>query len=385
MVRVVSILFFTLLICCSVAAQPATLNVAAFDRQRILKAANQYLKKAPITITASHSPHSAGGMHDFFSEGDYWWPDPQNPNGPYIQRDGMTNPDNFVEHRRALMRLSVQVPALASAYLITRDERYAKHAVRHLRAWFLDPSTRMNPNLQYAQAIHGRFTGRGIGVIDTIHLVEVARAIEVLKDSPALSMTELGGITQWFTDYLQWMATSKNGLEEREAKNNHGTCWVMQVAAFAHLVGDQKLLDYCRERFKTVIVPNQIAADGSFPQELRRTKPYGYSLFNLDAMATICQILSTSTDNLWTFEADGRGLRRVMDYMFPYIRDKKSWPLKPDVMYDSEWPMRHSSLLFAGLALDHPDYLEVWKRLPADSKVEEVIRNFFIRQPVLWV
>ena len=385
MFRLVSILFVTVLICWSVAAQQTTFKVAAFDRQRILKAAHQYLKEAPITITASHSPRSAGGMHDFFSEGDYWWPDPQNPGAPYIQRDGMTNPDNFVEHRRALMRLSVQVPALASAYLITKDGRYANHAVRHLRAWFLDPSTRMNPNLQYAQAIHGRFTGRGIGIIDTIHLVEVARAIEVLKDSSALSMIELTGITQWFTDYLQWMTTSKNGLEEREAKNNHGTCWVMQVAAFAHLAGNQKLLEYCRERFKTVIVPIQIAADGSFPQELRRTKPYGYSLFNLDALATICQILSTPAEDLWMFEADGRGMRRAMDYMFPYIRDKKSWPLKPDVMYDSEWPMRHGSLLFAGLALDRPDYLEVWKKLPADSKVEEVIRNFFIRQPVLWV
>ena len=385
MIRLITIGALLSLLCSTVDAQRTTINVAAFDRPRVLKAANQDLKEAPITITASHSPRSAGGMHDFFSEGDYWWPDPQNPGGPYIQRDGMTNPGNFVEHRRALMRLSVQVPALASAYLITRDQRYAKHAVRHLRAWFLDPSTRMNPNLQYAQAIHGRFTGRGIGVIDTIHLVEVARAIEVLKDSSALSMTELGGITQWFTDYLQWMTTSKNGLEEREAKNNHGTCWLMQVAAFAHLTGDQKLLDYCRERFKTVIVPNQIAADGSFPQELRRTKPYGYSLFNLDAMATICQILSTPADNLWMFEADGRGLRRAMAYMFPFIRDKKSWRLKPDVMYDSEWPMRHGSLLFAGLALDRPDYLEVWKKLPADSKVEEVIRNFFIRQPVLWV
>jgi len=385
MIRLSMSFFVMTLLCWSVTAQQTKINLAAFDRQRVLRAANRYLPEAPITITASHSPRSAGGMHDFFSEGDYWWPDPQNPNGPYIQRDGITNPDNFVEHRRALMRLSMQVPALASAYLITRDERYATHAVLHLRAWFLDPSTRMNPNLQYAQAIHGRFTGRGIGMIDTIHLVEVARAIEVLKDSSALSMTELGGITQWFTDYLQWMTTSKNGLEEREAKNNHGTCWVMQVAAFAHLVGDQKLLDYCRERFKKVMVPNQIAADGSFPQELRRTKPYGYSLFNLDAMATICQILSTSADNLWTFETDGRGMRRAMEYMFPFIRDKKSWPLKPDVMYNSEWPMRHGSLLFAGLALDRPDYLEVWKRLPADSKVEEVIRNFFIRQPMLWV
>jgi Alginate lyase len=385
-VRSISIFFVTLLICGSIAAQQTSpFNIAAFDRQRILKAANQYLSEPPITITASHSPRSAGGMHDFFSEGDYWWPDPQNPTGPYLQRDGLTNPDNFVEHRRALMRLSVQVPALAAAYLITRDERYARHAGAHLRAWFLDPSTRMNPNLQYAQAIHGRFTGRGIGVIDTIHLVEVARAIEVLKDSRALSMTELGGITQWFADYLRWMTTSKNGLEEREAKNNHGTCWLMQVAAFAHLTANDQLLDYCRNRFKTVIVPNQIARDGSFPEELRRTKPYGYSLFNLEALTAICQILSTPADNLWTFETNGCGLRRAMDYMFPYLRDKQSWPLKPDVMYDREWPMRQSSLLFAGRALHRPDFVELWKTLPADSRVEEVIRNFFIRQPVLWV
>ncbi len=227
-----------LLACIPGAAQQRGFDVAGFDRARILKAANQYLSEAPITITASHSPRSAGGIHDFFSEGDYWWPDPQNPGGPYLQRDGMSNPDNFNDHRRALMRLSVQVPALAAAWRVTRSERYAKHAARHLRAWFLDPSTRMNPNLQYAQAIQGRFTGRGIGIIDTIHLVEVARAIEILKDSSALSMTELGGITQWFTDYLMWLTTSKNGIEERDAKNNHGTCWLMQVAAFAHLTGD---------------------------------------------------------------------------------------------------------------------------------------------------
>ena len=361
------------------------LNVARLDRDRVLKAANQYLKEQPVTITASTSPRSAGGVHDFFSEGDYWWPDPQNPDGPYIQRDGLTNPNNFVDHRRYLMRLSVQVPALAAAWRITKDERYAQHAVRHLHAWFVNEQTRMNPNLQFAQAIHGRFTGRGIGVIDTIHLVEVARAIDILKDSRALNMTELGGIIRWFTDYLQWLTTSKNGIEEREAKNNHGTCWVMQVAAFAQLVGNQELQEYCRNRFKTVLVPNQIAIDGSFPEELRRTKPYGYSLFNLDALATICELLSSQKDSLWTFTtSDGRGISKAMNYMYPFIKDKKSWPLKPDVMYDAEWPMRHASLLFAGRALKRAEYLELWKRLPADSKVDEVIRNFFIRQPVLW-
>lgn len=368
-----------------VAAQRSSLIVASFDRARVLKAANQYLKEAPISITASRSPRSSGGPHDFFSEGDYWWPDPQNPDGPYIQRDGMSNPDNFTDHRRYLMRLSVQVPALAAAWKLTQDSRYAKHAAEHLRAWFLDPPTRMNPNLQYAQAIHGRFTGRGTGIIDTIHLVEVARAIEVLEGAHALNSSEIKGIEQWFTDYLRWLTTSKNGIDERDAKNNHGTCWVMQVAAFAHLVRNEELLDFCRNRFKTILLPNQIAADGSFPEELRRTKPYGYSLFNLEAMTTICHLLSTKAGNLWTFRLpDGRGVGRAVEYMYPYIKDKKKWPLKPDVMFDTEWPMRQSSLLFAGRAFGNSAYIELWKTLKADSSVEEVIRNFFIRQPVLW-
>ena len=367
-------------------AKSRAFDVAAFDRARVLKAARQYLSEQPVTVTASHSPRSAGGLHDFFSEGDYWWPDPQNPSGPYVQRDGMTNPDNFVGHRRALMRLSVQAAALAAAWRLTKDGRYARHAARHLRAWFLDPATFMSPHLEYAQAIHGRTKGRGVGIIDTIHLVEVARAVEVLGGSRALARDELAGVRRWFAEYLRWMTTSGNGVEEREAKNNHGTCWVMQVAAFAHLTGDGGLLGYCRGRFKTVLVPGEMAADGSFPQELRRTKPYGYSLFNLEAMSATCQLLSTPTDDLWQFELpDGRGMRRALEYMAPFIRDKQRWPLKPDVMYDAEWPMRQSSLLFAGLALRRPDYLELWKRLPADSAVEEVVRNFFIRQPVLWV
>ena len=128
-----------------------------------------------------------------------------------------------------------------------------------------------------------------------------------------------------------------------------------------------------------------MAPDGSFPRELGRTKPYGYSLFNLEAMATICQILSTPEDDLWTFELpDGRGMRKAMAYMVPYIRDKKSWPKPPDVMYHENWPMRQASLLFGGVALKEPGYLELWSSLPADSGVEEVVRNFFIRQPLLW-
>jgi hypothetical protein len=364
----------------------APFDLARLERPRVLKAADAYLGEAPVTITASSSPRSAGGRHDYFSEADYWWPDPQNPGGPYVQRDGLSNPDNFDEHRRAMRRLSVQLPALCAAWRLTGAERYAVHAGRHLRAWFVDEATRMSPHLRYAQAIHGRVAGRGVGIIDTLHLVEVARAIEALGEAPGLGAPERGVVRKWFGEYVEWMTTHEYGIAERDAKNNHATCWALQVAAFARLAGREDLVRYCRERFRTVLLPDQMAPDGRFPQETRRTKPYAYSLFNLEAMAGIAQLLSTPADDLWSFTLpDGRGLRRGMAFMVPFMRDRAGWPYPKDVMYDSEWPMRQSSLLFAGLALGEPGYLELWSKLPADSDVEEVIRNFFIRQPVLWV
>ena len=356
------------------------------ERARVLAAADRYLQRSPVTVTSTRAARSAGGPHDFFSEGDYWWPDPKNPGGPYVRRDGESNPGNFVEHRRALILLSVEVPALTAAWKLTADARYAAQAQRHLRAWFVDAATRMNASLTYAQAIHGVTTGRGTGIIDTIHLVEVARAIEILHRGGAISEAEFAPIRQWFADYTGWLTHSANGTEERDAKNNHGTCWVMQVAAFASLTGDREAIDMGRVRFKTILLPQQMAADGSFPLELERTKPYGYSLFNLDAMAATAQILSTPADNLWTFELpDGRGMRRALAFMTPFIEDKARWRHPRDVQYYDEWPMRHAALLFGGLALGKPDYIALWSRLKPDSDVEEVVRNFFIRQPTLWL
>jgi hypothetical protein len=368
------------------AAKAAAIDLIEIERARVVRAADRYLQERPITITVYSAKRSAGSPHDYFSEGDYWWPDPKNPSGAYIQRDGLTNPDNFVAHRHALIRLSVQMPALAAAWSITKQEQYAKHAAEHLRAWFVEPSTRMNPHLQYAQAIHGRTTGRGIGIIDTLHLVEVARAIPFLRETSALSAAEHEQVKQWFAEYLQWMTTSKNGMEERDAKNNHGTCWVMQVAQFAQYTGNRQFVEYCSERYKTVLLPDQLAPDGSFPLELKRTKPYSYSLFNLDAMATICQIVSTPRDDLWKFRlADGRSMQTAMAFMAPYIADKKSWPHAADVQYFDQFPVRQPSLLFAGLAYSEARYLELWRKLNPDPVVEEVVRNYPVRQPVLWV
>ncbi|UCH11483.1 MAG: alginate lyase family protein [Fidelibacterota bacterium] len=361
-------------------------DVARIDRGRIVEAADKYLNEAPLTITAFPAVRSAGGLHEFYSEGDYWWPNPDDPDGPYIRRDGMSNPDNFDAHRRVMVRLSLIVPALTAAYVVTGDETYATHAMAHLRAWFLDDETRMKSHLLYGQAIKGRVTGRGVGIIDTIHLIEVARSIKILAEAGIIEGQDLEGLKGWFAEYLRWMTTHEYGIDERDRTNNHGSCWVLQVSAFAQLVGDEETLTYCRERFKTVLVPNQIAEEGSFPLELARTKPYSYSLFNLDILAAICQVLSTSEDNLWEFSLpNGAGMRKAMEFMVPYIADKASWPYPPDVMYFDKYPIRQISLLFGGLAYREAGYIDLWGTLNPDPEEREALRNFPLRQPVLWV
>ena len=354
-------------------------------RRPALDEAAWALRQTPITVTSYRCPRSAGGLHDFYSEGDYWWPDPKHPDSPYIQRDGMTNPENFTAHRKAMIRLSRIVGALATAYRLTGDARYIRPALDHCKAWFVDSATRMNPDLQYAQAIKGRATGRGIGIIDTIQLMEVVEGLQAMENDPAMDKALLERIRQWFSAYLKWLTTHPYGKDEMNAANNHGTCWVMQVAAFAKFTGDEALMDFCRRRYKEVLLPGQMDADGGFPRELKRTKPYGYSLFNLDAMATICQLLSTSEDNLWMYQtADGRSIGKGIAFMAPYIADKGKWPYAHDVMYWNEWPVAQPALLFGAGALGHNEWLRIWEGLDHFPVNEEVIRNLPVRHPIIW-
>lgn len=354
-------------------------------RKQILQQAQWALQQQPVTVTAETSPRSAGGKHDFFSEGDYWWPDPANPNGAYVQKDGMTNPGNFVAHRRAMIRFSRIIGALAAAYKVTGDEKYVKQALTHLEAWFVNPQTWMHPNLQYAQAIQGRFTGRGIGIIDTIHLMEVAQGVLVMKNSVTFPTAVLAQIKEWFSSYLKWLTTHPYGIDEMNAENNHGTCWTMQVASFAKLTGDEKLLNFCRKQYKDVLLPKQMDKDGSFPRELKRTKPYGYSLFNLDAMAMLCQLLSTPNDNLWEYQTkDGLSIKKGAEFMFPYVENKANWPYKKDVMYWDNWPVAQPALLFCANAYQEKKWLDLWRKLDHHPEVEEVIRNLPIKNPLIW-
>jgi len=180
--------------------------------------------------------------------------------------------------------------------------------------------------------------------------------------------------------------THRYSIDEMNAKNNHATCWVMQVAEFARLTGDDKILEFCRQRYMEIILPDQMATDGSFPQELRRTKPYGYSLFNLDAMTMVCLILSDKNNDLMNYQtADGRSLRKGIEFLYPFVTDKSKWMYNKDVMYWDDWPVAHPFLVFGAYSFGVKSWFDTWESLDHFPVNEEVIRNLPVRNPVIWM
>ena len=361
-------------------------NIVQTEKSRIIRLADSFLLEKPVTVTSFTCPRSAGGIHDYYSEATYWWPDPANPTGPYIRKDGLNNPANFDFHRQAISQFSWVVGSLTSAYLLTGKAIYAETAVKHLKAWFVNPETIMNPNFLYAQAIKGVNTGRGIGIIDAIPFIEITKSIQVLEKSPYLNREDNQTIHEWFKSFMTWLNTHQYGIDEMNAKNNHGTWWHAQVAAYARLVGDKTILEKCRKHYVEILLPTQMAQDGSLPLEIERTKPYSYSLFCLDGFATLAWLLTDNDFNGWNFTLpDGRGMQKGVDYIKPYVIDKDKWPFKKDISHWEEQPGRRPFMYFAARIQQQPEWISIWQKRSDDFPSDESKRNMPLKNPVLWL
>ncbi len=366
-------------------------DLSGIERDRVLRLAAIAMKVQPVSIRSAALPDFAlkNGMvpGDYLSMGDYWWPNPASKDGlPYIRRDGESNPNNFESHRLLLREMSGTVATLAAAYQVSGDARYAQRAADWLKVFFVDPASRMNPHLRFAQMVPGVSPGRGIGIIDTLHLVEVPLAVDAIAHAPGVASETVAGVHRWFADYLHWMLNDPNGREEAAAKNNHSVAYTLQVAVFARFVQDEEALAQARRNFLETLLPAQLAPDGSFPRELARTKAYGYSIFQLDNVALLTEILSNRDKNLWeTSLPDGRSVAQAVAFLFPYLKNRATWPFSPDVAHFDAWPVRQPALLFAGYRLGRPDYLDLWKQLPAEPTDLEVRRNMAVTQPLLWI
>jgi hypothetical protein len=360
-------------------------NVAEYDRARILAAATDALKQQPQTTTATAAPAKALDAHTYYSEDTEWFPAATAAKTPYEHRQGYTNPEAFTAHRDALVRMNGIVSACTAAWRLTTETKYSQHAMLHLRTWFMDDATRMEPSLEHAATVPPATDGNYRGVEETVALAETVRATSFLcAYNGVATEEEAAALRKWFGDFSTWLNESKKGMIAREAKDRLAMCWTLQAAEFARFTHNSALLLECSHRFKDKLL-RQMNLDGEFPLELHRTNAYASSLFTLDCLSATCEVLSTPLERLWEFTLpDGRGMRSAVAFLFPAIESRARWKYPADAQHFTDWPVRQPSLLLAGRAFSRPEYLEVWKRLPAEPKSAELLRTFPIRQPALW-
>ena len=292
--------------------------------------ADEALKAGPFSVMDKKLTPPSGDKHDYMSLGPYWWPDPNKPDGqPYIRRDGRVNPETRTADtdRLAFGQKTDAAETLAMAWYFTNHRPYAAHAAKLLRVWFLEEATKMNPNLQFAQAVPGQNRGRDIGIIDTARLARIVDAIGLLESSDAWTAEDRSGMRQWCAAYLNWLRTSSHGLGEQKKLNNHGTWYDAQVVSLALFTGQNELARITLEQVKTRRISRQIEPDGRQPQELARTKSLGYSTMNLDGFVRLAAMGEKLGVDLWRYESqDGRSIRKALDFLAQYANPDKKWP-----------------------------------------------------------
>jgi hypothetical protein len=272
----------------------------------------------------------SGDKHDYVSLGPYWWPDPNQPDGlPYIRRDGRVNPETrgHSSDYPATKRLFDRVYTLAMAAFNTDDSRYARKAANLLETWFIDPNTRMNPHLEYAQGVPGRSNGRCYGIIEWCEIDKLITAIQLLRAQGALSESTNRSIEQWFEAYLHWLQSSEMGRMEGARLNNHATWYDVQVVGLCLFLGKGTEARAVLEAVKTKRIATQIEPDGRQPRELARTRSLSYSKMNLSAFKRLAHLGNKVGVDLWNYETtDGRSIRKAEAFLAPYTSGKRKWP-----------------------------------------------------------
>ena len=327
--------------------------------RRLRVDADRRLIAGPWSVTSDRPAGLSLDAHDYYSEAPYYWPNPDDPSGPYILREGHVNPERFAANRNALTATCDTIFSLGAAAYFFDDVRYAQRAARVIHTWFLNPKTRMNPSLEFAGAIGGLNSGRPAGILEGRAFLRAIQGMEFLSRTGNWDPKDEAGVHRWFEDYLRWLTQSKYGLEEKSSGNYQASWWTAQVAALASFVDNdatQKLaFNYYRDR----IFPRQIGSD-STPREEGRPSAW-YSVFNLEALTLVCRIAEVHGSDLWSLRAkNGIDLNAVIKYLEPFLADPHKWGREQVSDLDTE------SLYFlalAGMGLKRPGYIGLYQKL----------------------
>ena len=329
--------------------------------RRLRAAADKRLKEGPWSVTPERPQGVDIDPHDYYSQAPYWWPNLEDPSGPYIRRDGHTNPDRFLANKNALSSMCDAVFSLGTAAYLLDDPRYAKRAAMVINVWFVNPKTRMNPNLEYAQSIPGVNDGRGAGILDGRVFIRAVQGMEFLALTGSWDAKDQAAVHRWFLEYLRWLATSKQGEDEKSSGNNHASWWTAQAAAVASYLEDKPAETAIFQHYRDQIVAKQIRANGSAPREESRTRSLSYSAFNAEAYVMTCRIAQVQSADLWNVRApNGASLATVIGYLAPFFQDPKRWSKDQIIEFDSDGLYL---LAFAAMGLKKPEYAALYHEL----------------------
>lgn len=328
--------------------------------RRLRADADRRMTIGPWTVTSDRPAGLLLDVHDYYSEAPYYWPNADDPDGPYVLRDGHTNRDRFTANRNALTSMCDTVFSLGTAAFLFDDARYAQRASRILQVWFINPKTRMNPHLEFSGVVRGLNTGRPSGVLEGRVFIRAIQGIEFLGRSGYWDSKEADAIRKWFEEYLRWLTESRSGLDEKNSGNNQASWWTAQVAAVSSFVENDAVEKIAFSYYRDHIFPRQISPDGSAPHEEARTSPY-FSVFNLEAFTMVCRIAEAQGVDLWNVRGkNGSDLSSVINYLEPYLTDPHKWSreqaadLETDALY---------FLAFAGMGLKKPEYIALYQKL----------------------
>lgn len=339
--------------------------------KRLRRAADAAMTHRTFSITYYPAQLQEASPNDYYSESIYWWPDPTDPQAPYIRKDGQRNPNCFTAHKEELVRFCNTTLLLAAAAYLFNTEKYAVKARSLIQTWFIDPATRMNPHARFAQVIPHTQTIRGVGILDTRHLILVIESVAFLQSAGYWDTKLNAGLQEWFRDYLTWLLSSEYGQDESSRGNNHSSWYAVQVATYTRFVDQGSVRQNIWRYVIEFLLENQIAADGSQPLELKRTRSLDYSLFNLEALGILAREAEQDGLDLWQYRnRKGASLITALEYVRPYFIQPKRWSGQQIT------PTRQRPVLclyYAARKLERSDYEQLFLSLKPLEDVSETL------------
>lgn len=320
-------------------------SVALFAcRKALFAAADEALGRGPHSVVDKTTLPPSKNPHDYWHPSPYYWP--RRFFGrwlPMKRRDGervpgtqLYEPGSDRYDRTHLQRLLDDVTVLALAWRAGGNMEYANYAATLARTWFLNPATRMNPHLKFAQIRQGKDRKHGCksGVIELKDLYFFLDAMRLLRGTDAWSNADEERFRLWLRQYLEWLLTSPQGIGESGSPNNHSTCYDLQVASVASYLGEFVTVHHTLRRSLSRI-GDQFTEEGEMPYELERTLTRHYCAFNLQAWVHLARLAEAHGEDLWNHVTPGgASIKRAMKWFLSH--SAQPWPFKQIAPFDPQ-------------------------------------------------